>query len=360
MKYLVALIAFLLSVVVMANTRFKEEIQPRKSQSPPTALIPNQSSKSQHENYSLENVRKRRQEALEVRKSYIEPIFETIWSHPVNCTELEDNEEAFKKLKSIRENDQDPKDFLEFWNDRFHMQLPGNITPELEKSIQEGTIGHITSSYLNKTTVDAYAKIWEEYPCSEAAAVALLEIIPPYDYLGSVEDWNSECRSNMHEYIISNYPESWQTKVANIRDSIQKYGTYSKKTMEVLEANIYYYDKNNTYENRYYQYLSRSPDPKRRAFSSNYGFLAEIYGRRCEEIAKNGIDKNGEVPNEAIELYNKDFELWEMAQRKYPEYSDIIENSHDKYVNFHMHICEELIKEHAPSHYRGNQERKGQ
>ena len=113
-----------------------------------------------------------------VRREYIIPVLEKIYSKPVKCQDVRDDDQAFEEFKKIIENREQPESFLPFFNDDFYERLhtTNSITPELERKIQEGSGGHVTFVYPNGPAIEALAQINYKYPCSEAAALALIYV----------------------------------------------------------------------------------------------------------------------------------------------------------------------------------------
>ena len=132
--------------------------------------------------------------SINVRKEYINPLLERLDDDFPPCAEVIDDNTAFEELKAIYSKQEKPTDFITFLKIEDFQRLVkyATITPDLEKQIQEAGLGHICFWYTNPTTIEAFLKIWEKYPCSEAAVIALMKM---EDLLAG----------GAHEYIVSNH-----------------------------------------------------------------------------------------------------------------------------------------------------------
>ena len=288
--------------------------------------------------------------ALMVRKELINPILESISENHVSCTEVQDNLTAFEELKAIDRKSESPRKFLEFWNSEIDEY---SITPSLERRIQEGTEGHITYYYPNRSTINALAEFWRKYPCTEAGAVALLKIkgllIHP-EYLNMIMDSNGDYILSFKSEIMAMnlliekmYKNSWEGECSRISYASLVYKVDSIEYIHANERWIQYVETNGSYNNKYFKYMSSVDDTRKEFFSSAYSVLSRAYLDRGEKIAFEGLEKNGKIPPEAIEMYKKHKAMRKHKKEVYPEYY--------KEMTDRLPPLYKLIRDKAPEYY---------
>jgi len=293
--------------------------------------------------------------AVDIIKAYIRPFLDNIISHPVKCAELSDNEKAFALLKQIYSKDEPlkkilSKDLLDRDGRQYNaVQVQGAL---------EQMEGHITFVTLNRTTISALIEIWEKYPCSQAGAIALLEVSSLLNHApggldiiykdGKRQKALKEDINQIDVFIAINYPNSWQGELSVSRLShSNNEELYSDTVINADMRWIQYVEDNNIVNNKYYQYWRRqnSVSLEKEFVNYDYGEVSHAYIRRCEEAAKKGLKENGKIPQEAIDNFNKHMEIEKRAQKLHPEVytqDDILLNSR----------CRRIIKQYAPEHYQ--------
>ena len=146
----------------------------------------------------------------------------------------------------------------------------------------------------------------------------------------------------MNLYISENYPDSWQGELARLRYVLHNSDQYSDETIDARIRWIDFVENNNILNNRHYRLFSKHRDYEEYFATFVYGDVEAVYLHRCEESAKNGLLKNGKIPSEALENFNKHRDFEKIKKEKYPL----------KYTPMKLlPRCYELIKEHAPEHY---------
>lgn len=270
---------------------------------------------------------------------YFNPALQKILAHPVNCKSLEDDENAFNELKLVYSRNKPALDFLD-----------PNLVKRRRKhqasteEILNATRGHITFSYLNQSTVEALYLIWKKYPCSEAAPIALLAIDDLFYHPLGIDfpvGFNDES-NKLCQYIIANYPNTWQGELAKNR----YYGhnlNLSDQMMENFKDLIEFSEKNRVWENKYEIFYMNKIGAEY-DFSADYRFLSYLYLQRCEQSADRGLKENGKIPKEAIDMYNNHLENEKLLLQRHAQYP----------LKYSMlSRCHELIRDHAPEHYKG-------
>jgi len=357
----------LIGIVVLFSFSFlhaddkKVEHQPAKSTTAPIS-IPQSSTSVKKANTktlqsSCDNICQKAK-VLQVRKQYVNPILEQIWSKPMKCVNLMDDAKAFEELKGIYAKAEKPGQFLKFWTEEFSHDLYyyGGITPEQEKQIQEGTIGHICVTYPNQTTVQALVEIKDKYPCSEAATIALLKLgdilvnpnYPPYLQILNIDEDAISFKQEyikVNQYLLDNYTNCWEKETAKMRIADKKYGGDSDEMIQAEERWINYAEQYHVLQNKYYSYAYSSS----MGLMSYYGHLSRVYLHKCEEYANSGIKKDGKLPAEAIEIYKKHYDLWESTKTKYPEFYVERKKSRHNLDKVRAANCYGLIEQYAPA-----------
>lgn len=289
--------------------------------------------------------------ALEYQKSIVMPILNQFLEHPVKCERLEDNEEALKEYRNLvnRESCPDLREHLDIGR-KTPISMVNN--PEMERKIQELTEGRVCFSYPNSTTISGIVDIWEKHPCSEATVMALMRI---QYLLNNPNISNKDVSSRwayfeeilqIYDYVIANYPDnSWQVEYAHYAKTFYSYDGYSVEFMTAQENWIQCIEWNKLFENKYMLKYGHS---KEILITDKYGRLLEIYNERCKLITKDNIDKNKGVPRQALDMYEKHYNLLVRLQKLYPS------ESTRRFVKWRSKDeCHELVKKHAPKHYKG-------
>ena len=292
---------------------------------------------------------------IEVRWEFIGPVIEEILSNDVKCSEVLDNEAAFLEYMSIIERAVFPGEFSDMWDKKFVRRFQiSAITPEEERKLQEASDGHICFLFPNRTTIDSLAAIWRKYPCSRAAALAMLKISsyvdegPQCRINGHLRPVFRDIRDKMKDYVADNYPHTWQAELAIHQSAIYNDDRYSIEKMEAYEKHIKYREDNMLYKDRDYCYHIRHKEKcsarwYEDSIYSDYLALQQIYLKRCEIISDKALKNQEKIPDQAIEMYNKQIEINRTMRSRYPEmHAD----------NSGISRCQKIIKEHAPEHYR--------
>jgi hypothetical protein len=315
-----------------------KEVEPGKVKNPPDANFQSERDASKKE-YGPSNPYRPKEpfkrahstpsakEAMKVRDEYIGAAVNEIISHPVNCQEIQDNEEAYQMLSALMAKQEKVSDIVESWDkDMILRQMKGDWDPKLERKIQNNLVGHITFDYPNKSTYEEIAEIWRKFPCSEATIYLL---------------WNIGKR----DYIKINYPQSWEAKQIAAFDVYNDYGPYSEETIAAYESLIDWGEEHNIPENRYYlMTYVRDEFP-----FANYGVLSTAYKYICANGIKQANAVNQPIPIQAVEMYRKDIALKRRMKERYPKYYE----EQIKGIQSEPE-CHVLIKKYAPESYIDN------
>jgi len=272
-----------------------------------TSTTDGESSEVHRSNPQLEN-------AIIVRKEYLMPVLEGIWSTPVKCTQLIDDPLALTDLNSASEKQQvnSKQDADDSKND---MDACLNLA-ESEKMLRERMQGQLK----------ALASIQQKYPCSEAASIALLEMI------NSIwrPDILSKCgghriledeKVKLENYIIDNYPDTWEAERAKFwRDTVKSKGLPDK--IVLLEQSIRYAETNNLQNNKYFiLWNNRVGGPQYDPIATSYEVLISNYFWLGGGLGRDSIQKTGHLSDEAIDYCKKGFEIFAELKKKYPNYT---------------------------------------
>ena len=108
-------------------------------------------------------------------------------------------------------------------------------------------------------------------------------------------------------------------------------------------------------ENKYYCYFhGYCKAAKTDLCHIHCGNLFRIYRERGEKSAKEGFSKNGKIPDDAIEMYNKHYDLKRMV-KSCPEYVNAAKEHYKKYnKDYYGKAFYELIKKNSPANYKGD------
>jgi len=369
MKKLSILIAILLSCS-QANSE-----QRRAAGSPtsaPISLPQKVAPKSQKQEVAGEEFKTEAQKSLELKYQYIDLYLSYILSKKVHCEKLADDDESFTALQDIYQRNESYTSFIrdEKYEDvRDARPIVEFITPGIERKYQETSEGHICFSWPNRYTVKSLYEVWEKSPCSEAGVLALLKIdyilyyaytddytstYPegPYPPLGGIE--------HILQYIIDNYPGSWQAEYARRGMAARKLKNNAPDTSsQWIEASvrwINYVENNNVLNNKYYKFYRGINDTTREFQTTFLDQLGILYAEKCQEVAISGINKNGKIPPEAIEMYNKNIELWKSIKTKHPQFYDNRKKIKNTYSKTKIRDCYSLIEKYAPEQVKHKKE----
>ena len=208
--------------------------------------------------------------SINVRKQYINPLLERLNDDFPPCAEVIDDNTALEELKAINSKQEKPTDFITFLKVEDFQKLVkyATITPDLEKQIQEAGLGHICFWYTNPTTIEAFLKIWEKYPCSEAAVIALMKMgdllaggqreyitsnhIAGYPTKEPTQPFYYEI-NDLYNFIISKYPNTWEAESCKTRLAVrncpsQKY-PLCDEAIQAIEEYLQYKEENNVFYN---------------------------------------------------------------------------------------------------------------
>lgn len=353
----VLLAALLISFFAFSFFSEEKEIELKKTMLSPSVLVEEETSSlsnldeinSKSSDLTMHNIL----EVLEVRKKIILPILDNIIAHPINCDQLIDNDKAFEELTNIYNRDEPINKYLD--KEYNYEELLIAITPEMERQIQNKVEGHICFGFANRSTISALAGIWDQYPCTEAAACALAKINSilaigniSYVYVNGKnvlffkDEW-----TKLSDYIIMNYPDTWEAEAIKKWKVIKNNDMYSIEAMKAWENWIDFVENNDVLNNRYYKLNNTNYDVTRSFARAHYSTLSSIYLHRCDDAIDKKIIETGriKIPPESIEMYNKHVELRQRERTKYPKYYREMSK---------LPRCYEMIRDHSPEHYKGD------
>jgi len=369
MKKLAILITILLSCSQASSEQKKVIGSPTSA---PISLPQKVAPKSQKQKVAGEEFKTEAQKALELKYQYIDPYLSNILSKKVHCEKLIDDDESFTALQDIFQGNESYTSFIrdEKYEDvRNARPIVEFITPELEKKYQETSEGHICFSWPNQYTVKSLYEVWEKSHCSEAGVLALLQI----DYIlyhAYTDQYTSIYPEGPHpplggiehilQYIIDSYPGSWQAENARLRMSARKIGKkkyppdISSEWITAFERWVNFVENNDVLTNKYYIFHAGTNDPTGHFQRDVLDQLGILYAEKCKEVAIKGINENGKITAEAIEMYNKNLELWKSIKNKHPQFYN--RKVMTQYSRSKARECYDLIERYAPEQVKHKKE----
>ena len=304
--------------------------------------------------------------SIKVRREFISPVLEEVFKKHQYCPTVVDDNTAFEKLKAIASHREEATDFIDFMtmDDFRQIRKRFAITPELERKIQNASLGHICFWYTNPTTLEAFRMIWDENPCSEAAVLALMRMVDvlatgEHEYLvtnyisGPPPMENTQPFYNeiiqLFEYIVQNYPNTWEGKLTKTRLAewscpITSDPFLCDEAITVLEEEILYLETNGISDTKYALFRFGKPDVTDDLLASGYDRLRESYLEKCNNFGLSDQYDDGRNLKEALNYYKKYYAMQVKIQDKYPA------KYHSRGTEDNR--CHRYIKKHAPHEYR--------
>jgi len=369
MKNSVILIAILLFCSQAGSEQKKVTASPTSA---PVSLPQKVAPKSQKQEVAGEEFKTEAQKALELKYQYIYPFLNNILSNKVHCEKLIDDDESFTALQDIYQRNESYTSFIrdEKYEDvRDSRPIVEFITPEIEIKYQEISEGNICFSWPNRYTVKSLYEIWDKSRCSEAAVLALIKI-DSILYYAYTDDYTSTYPEGPYpplgdidkimQFIIDNYPGSWQAEYARRGIAARKLGKkkyppdISSEWITASERWVNYVENNEVLSNKYYKYYRNTNDPMRQFQTDFLDQLGILYAEKCKEVAISGINKNGKIPPEAIEMYKKNYELWRSIKTKHPQFYN--RKVMTQYSRSKAKECYDLIERYAPEQVKHKKE----
>jgi len=286
-------------------------------------------------------------QTLELKHQYTFPILNNIWSEPISCKKVNDDEKSYQKLEISYKQKDTCSGPLKY--DAKDESPPDYFTPDFERLVEKQNI--ICSAWPTRATYKSFADIWKDGPCSQAGIVSLILIdgmlFNNYDAFLRAGYYNNDNFPYMAEnyktlqYIIDNYPICWETEFARYLLARRLYEWNSEEQLAAAERWVKYVEDNSeVLHDRYYLLLSGEGNSVEDFRRFDKGELSRMYLERCSESAREGISKNGKMPPEAIEMYNRHRKLIENDKKLFPKYYKKMEQ---------FPGCYKYIEKYAPS-----------
>jgi len=347
----------------LASDALKSEVKSGKPTSAPHSYPNQMAAPAQtHRAATSSNPYQNTVDALEVRRQYIDPILNQHWQKPIHCQKLIDDEQAFAELKELFEKAIPLDNLVDLPpEDRDSIEMMQNISPELERRIQEKTEEKMILGHPTRSTIKILAEFWEKYPCTESGIISLFKINEILNkqtrYARVAQDGTTiypyrEFGIKLNDYILNNYPDCWETAI--LRRKTDPNNRYKVENAKAWETWIVYVESHDVLNNKYYSYYTRSS-----AFDNirlNYSMLFDIYQGTCKEIGQKGIGKDGKLPSEAIEMYQKYYDLWGKVGQKYPQYYKATDKDSWYGARWKARDCYRLIDQYAPQYAKHKKE----
>jgi len=262
------------------------------------------------------------QPALDVLKKHLLPILQDIQSRPVHCDSIIDDPQALNDYQSIRNRNNVTKASQFFDEEMMKSIERETFTAEMEERLQQRTEGQITYAFPNASTVRALAQIHQKYPCAEASVIALMNIWniiwqPGHLYINEEISW-LRLETEFLQYIISNYPNTWEAEFVKYLVEIHK-PIDDLKRIDLNKAIIKYTEENGILSDKYFTLYINRTDPDRNFVVDLYGQNAQKYFFLGMTAGKQSLKKSGKLSKESIDLCEKGFDTFNEAINKYPD-----------------------------------------
>jgi len=265
--------------------------------------------KPENSQYQVADINPEVAKAIDVRKLYLLPIFERIWSYSVKCDGLIDDPKALEEFNRAGKSEK-PASKIADEKMNADMHSCKNLA-EIETKFRENS----------QETIVALAQIQEKYPCSEAGAMALLSMITKLwrpDYLYYCAGWVMEDEKiRIENYIISNYPNTWEAEKAKFwRDNR---GKSSLESIDLMKNLIRYQEENDLQNNKYFLiWTQKLEGPNYNSTVSLYETVASRYFSLGILSGNDSIKKTGRLSAEGIKYCQEGLNTYEELKRKYP------------------------------------------